>query len=584
MIILEIAFYVNISGFKDMHLHISCRCTIKIVTTIDMTCKTHCMSYGWVSYREILWRSLHECHTRSGTFIDGNRDITIDHSFHGSNFILTLHSRHITFLTFRTLSSLCSHCSLVQTPQTTAIHITNNATSQINGSCVRMRSFPISSYHLLIIRFTRFCLIICRNECINVAWLCIITSYGSCTFGESGNLHILQKRIIALVPVCCIRMSQRTATIHIVNDLTTRHIDSNTTCHISTQSTAKHIVNNTTRHRHSQRMACICIAVCCLITTAIDVTDSIVKGRSCYVIRTVNVNRHLTLRSTIQIITAKDPRHLTTSCGHSDITIDLSFNSIHSRISLSISQSSQTTAIEISDDSSAFQFNLSRVHRWFIGCISPSAICRIPVAGLRISQCTATIYIMQNQTFFHVDGNRFFHRTCFATTEYRTCNQLFGSTTIICIRSRAIIYGYLRLPDMSQIITDTFPSTSGTIHITVTNTIISDASATNRNRRLTASGSRNIIGNISSTHWTHSTSTVHIVYHMTASNIDGSITKHTARQSVISVSLAIGKSMAFWSSSRCIILVSTTTATIDVATIQIVGTCVTFGVGTLCCS
>ena len=107
---------------------------------------------------------------------------------------------------------------------------------------------------------------------------------------------------------------------------------------------------------------------------------------------------------------------------------------------------------------------------------------------------------MQNHTFIHVDDNRFFHRTCLATTEYRTSNQLFGPITIITSGRRRVTDIDLSLPDMSQIIADTQLTTGSAIHITVIDTIISDTAATNRDRRLTTSGSRNIIDNISSTH------------------------------------------------------------------------------------
>ena len=101
---------------------------------------------------------------------------------------------------------------------------------------------------------------------------------------------------------------------------------------------------------------------------------------------------------------------------------------------------------------------------------------------------------------------------------------MFGPITIITSGRRRVTDIDLSLPDMSQIIADTQLTTGSAIHITVIDTIISDTAATNRDRRLTTSGSRNIIDNISSTHWTHRASTIHIVHHMATINIDCGIT------------------------------------------------------------
>ena len=107
---------------------------------------------------------------------------------------------------------------------------------------------------------------------------------------------------------------------------------------------------------------------------------------------------------------------------------------------------------------------------------------------------------MQDHTFIHVDDNIFLDCTGLATTEYRTCNQLFGLITIITCGCRCVTDIDLGLPDMSQIMADIRPTTGGTIHITIIDTIIANAAATNRDCRLSTSVIRNIIDNISSTH------------------------------------------------------------------------------------
>ena len=191
-----------------------------------------------------------------------------------------------------------------------------------------MRRSPRSAYRFLVIgcircRFIHFC-----DERIYVARLCIITGYGSSAYSKSGNLHILQKSITALIPVCRIRMGQGTAAIHIVDDLTTCHVDSDPSCHSCAQSATKHVIDGSTRHRDGQRMLCICIRVCRLITTTIDVANGVCRFVQLIQVGicAVYVDRHLTLRSTIQVITTKNPGCLTASCGHSDITIDFCFN------------------------------------------------------------------------------------------------------------------------------------------------------------------------------------------------------------------------------------------------------------------
>ena len=150
-------------------------------------------------------------------------------------------------------------------------------------------------------------------------------------------------------------MGQGATAIHIVDHLTARHVDGDTSCHLSAQSATKHVIDGSARHRDSQRRSCICI--CCLVTTAIDVADGI-RNLVQHVqvgISAIDIDRHLTLRSTIQVITTKDPGGLTTCCGHRDITIDFCFNRWR--------QLSQTATIHISFDSTTRQVDVSRVQR-----------------------------------------------------------------------------------------------------------------------------------------------------------------------------------------------------------------------------
>ena len=103
------------------------------------------------------------------------------------------------------------------------------------------------------------------------------------------------------------------------------------------------------------------------------------------------------------------------------ITIDHGLNSFNA----SCLQSTQTATVGIATDGSVEQINSSRTAgRGLVFC--PSTSGRIPVAYLRISQSTTTIYIFLHSTASHIDD----YRTLYITRLTTTIDSTIDSTAI----------------------------------------------------------------------------------------------------------------------------------------------------------